>query len=195
MSRSNLYVGLIHYPVLDKKGEIVTTSVTNLDIHDISRSCHSFGVKKLFLVTPIEPQRKLVSRILNHWERDDANAYNPDRFNALRIVELVDSYHSAINLISEWEGKGPKLITTGAKVTLKDQPLTGLESILKIDKTPIFLVFGTGWGLAPNIEEEADFKLAPILGANPDGYNHLSVRSAVAIYLDRVNELFADNSL
>jgi hypothetical protein len=47
----------------------------------------------------------------------------------------------------------------------------------------VVLVFGTAWGLAPQALEQADFRLAPIAGAGE--YNHLSVRSAVSIILDR----------
>ena len=60
----NLYLGLVHYPIKNKLGELVTTSVTNLDIHDISRSCSTFGVKKYFLITPLNLQRELVDSIL-----------------------------------------------------------------------------------------------------------------------------------
>jgi hypothetical protein len=46
---------------------------------------------------------------------------------------------------------------------------------------------GTGWGLADQVLDRVDRLLAPIQGAAD--YNHLSVRSAAAIILDR---LFGD---
>jgi hypothetical protein len=49
---------------------------------------------------------------------------------------------------------------------------------------PCLLIFGTAWGLSPALLETADFVLAPIEG--PTDYNHLSVRSAAAIILDRL---------
>jgi hypothetical protein len=49
---------------------------------------------------------------------------------------------------------------------------------------PFLLVFGTAWGLTREFIEAADYVLAPIMGAT--GYNHLSVRSAAAIVLDRL---------
>jgi hypothetical protein len=55
-----------------------------------------------------------------------------------------------------------------------------------LDNKPILLLFGTGWGLSDSLTNEADFKLEPIFGKALDGYNHLSVRSAVAIYCDRL---------
>ena len=48
---------------------------------------------------------------------------------------------------------------------------------------PLLMLFGTGWGLTKEVKAEADFRLEPIEGK---GYNHLSVRSAVAIILDRL---------
>jgi hypothetical protein len=46
------------------------------------------------------------------------------------------------------------------------------------------LVFGTGWGLTEEVLGRADDLLEPILGTG--AYNHLSVRSAAAIILDRL---------
>ena len=50
----------------------------------------------------------------------------------------------------------------------------------------MLLLFGTGWGLTQGVTDKADFLLEPIFGIASDGYNHLSVRSAVAIYCDRL---------
>jgi hypothetical protein len=52
---------------------------------------------------------------------------------------------------------------------------------------PLLLLFGTGWGLTEELLAGVDRVLRPIQG-NSD-YNHLSVRAAVAIMLDR---LFGD---
>jgi len=51
-------------------------------------------------------------------------------------------------------------------------------------RRPHVLLFGTGWGLAPAVLQEADAVLRPIRGR--DAYNHLSVRCAAAILLDRL---------
>jgi hypothetical protein len=48
------------------------------------------------------------------------------------------------------------------------------------------LLFGTGWGLAPELIRQADVRLEPIRGAPSSTYNHLSVRAACAITLDRL---------
>ena len=181
-----LYLGLVHHPINNKLGELVTTSVTNLDIHDISRSCRTFGVKKYFLITPFIAQRELVNSILGHWETDGANSYNPDRQDALSIARAVDSIDSAIAQITKIEGQAPLIAVTGANFEAFDGDVSQLTKKLEVGKMPCFLLFGTGWGLHPIALEKAHFKLSPIVSKNSDGYNHLSVRSAVAIYLDRL---------
>lgn len=185
---ANLYLGLVHHPINNKRGETVTTSVTNLDIHDIARSCKTFGVQKYFIVTPLEAQHGLVKKILGHWEKDKNGAYNPDRQNALSIATLVNSVDDAMAQIEELEKKKPILAVTGANFDRFDGDSLALNSKMKSEDTPCLLLFGTGWGLHDLILEKSDFMLDPILGANPEGYNHLSVRSAVAIYLDRFNQ-------
>jgi hypothetical protein len=182
----NLYLGLVHYPIKNKLGELVTTSVTNLDIHDISRSCRTFGVKKYFLITPLNLQRDLVDSILGHWEQDVANAYNPDRQDALSIATAVDSFETALEQITKLEGQKPLVIATGANFDTCDGDVSQLTKKVEVGNMPCFLLFGTGWGLHPQLLDKVDYKLSPILSKNTDGYNHLSVRSAVAIYLDRM---------
>lgn len=183
---SNLYLGLVHHPINNKRGEIVTTSVTNLDIHDIARSCRTFGVKNYFIVTPLEAQHGLVNKILGHWQEDNANAYNPDRHDALSIARLANSVEEAVVEIEKIEGKKPLVAVTGANFQGFSGNAADLREKMEIDNMPCFLLFGTGWGLHASVVESADFKLNPIFSNIGDGYNHLSVRSAVAIYLDRL---------
>ncbi len=51
--------------------------------------------------------------------------------------------------------------------------------------TPVLLLFGTAWGLAPEVMQSVDATLPPINGVGD--FNHLSVRSAAAIILDRLS--------
>lgn len=181
-----MYLGLIHNPVLGRKGEIITTSVTNLDIHDIARSARTFGFNQYFIVTPVKKQHELVQTILDHWNTDEENSYNPDRTSALSFIELANSIDDAKSRIREIEGVDPIIVVTGANFQEFDGNENVLRDKLMLDNRPMFLLFGTGWGLHASVTDQADFKLDPIIGAAKDGYNHLSVRSAVAIYLDRI---------
>ena len=179
-------VALVHYPILARDKSVVTTAITNLDIHDIARTCRTFGYQSYFIITPIKRQQGLVGRILRHWESDKGNEYNPDRSDALSEVELVDSIEVAQQKIEQIEGVRPFTVVTGANFENFDGDMEELTQRLKLDDRPMFLLFGTGWGLTEQTTESADFKLDPIFGLAKDGYNHLSVRSAVAIYGDRL---------
>jgi hypothetical protein len=59
-----------------------------------------------------------------------------------------------------------------------------MRNIIAGSKKPHLLLFGTSWGLPEEIEKMCNYSLEP-LRANSD-FNHLSVRAAVAIVLDRL---------
>jgi hypothetical protein len=180
------YIGLVHGPVKAKDGQEITTSVTNLDIHDISRSARTFGFKRYFIVTPIKNQQQMVNKILGFWKTDTGLIYNPDRKDALAEAQVIDSIEDAIAEITRIEGKKPCVVVTGANFEKDDGDEKELFRKINLDGNPMFLLFGTGWGLTAPVVEQADFRLKPIFGIANDGYNHLSVRSAVAIYCDRL---------
>ncbi len=61
------------------------------------------------------------------------------------------------------------------------------RSLMQVEEgPPVLLLLGTSWGLAPNIIEDSDALLEPIAADPPTDYNHLSVRAACAISLDRL---------
>ena len=88
--------------------------------------------------------------------------------------------------ITKTEGKAPYVVVTGANFEKYDGKEIELLNKLKEVDRPMLLLFGTGWGLTQSVTDKADFLLEPIFGIASDGYNHLSVRSAVAIYCDRL---------
>ena len=57
--RANLAIALLHHPVYNKLHEVVTTALTNLDLHDIARSSRTFGLDRFYIVTPSLDQRPL----------------------------------------------------------------------------------------------------------------------------------------
>jgi hypothetical protein len=185
-SKFTFYIGLVHGPIRSKDGSEITTSVTNLDIHDISRSARTFGFKKYFLITPIKNQQAMVKKILGFWEADSGLIYNPDRKNALAEATVVDRIQDAVDEIERIEGKRPFIVVTGANFPTYDGTEKVLLKKLSDLNSPMLLLFGTGWGLTQSVTDAADFRLEPIFGSAADGYNHLSVRSAVAIYCDRL---------
>jgi hypothetical protein len=180
---SNLYVGLVHHPIYDKRREVVATAVTNFDIHDIARCAKTFGVEGFFVITPLESQVQLVERMIRHWVEGKGSVYNPTRKESLSLVRVSRTIDEAGREISCLWGKKVKRIATGASLHPKSIDFGILRKLLEDRNTPFFLLFGTGWGLTQEVKDGSDYVLAPIEGK---GYNHLSVRSAVAIILDRL---------
>jgi hypothetical protein len=180
---SNLYIGLVHHPIYDKRGEIVATAVTNFDIHDIARCGRTFGVEGFFVITPLESQIQLVERIIRHWVEGIGSIYNPTRKDSLSLIRVSRTIDEADQEIFNLWGRRPKRVATGASPHPKSIGFEFLRKLLKDQNTPFFILFGTGWGLTQEVKDSADYLLAPIEGK---GYNHLSVRSAVAIILDRL---------
>ena len=179
-----LYIALLHYPVYDRQGRVVTTAVTNLDIHDISRSSRTYGAERFYIVTPLEQQKVLVGKILRHWQEGPGALFNPSRREAFGLAEVKGSLEEVLADISKKDGCQPRIIVTGAGFSTG---VIGFEELMRrmaSDGGPYLLLFGTGSGLATEVTDRADFVLEPLGQAG--GYNHLSVRSAVAVVLDRL---------
>ncbi|HCX73370.1 MAG TPA: hypothetical protein DHM37_06620 [Candidatus Cloacimonas sp.] len=182
MKKNNYYLGLVHHPVYNKRQEIITTSITNLDIHDIARSCLTYGVKNYFVINPLSTQEKMLQSILKFWQSDLAEKYNPDRVSALSIINYQPAIETAKEYIKNQEGIYPVVVTTTA---LERENQSDFEEFKQLELTrPVLILFGTGNGLVEQLHREADYILTPIRAKS--SYNHLSVRSAVAIVLDRL---------
>ncbi len=178
------YVMEVHYPVLDKRGEKSSTAITGMDLHDIARACRTYGIKKYLLVTPIAQQREMAKRIAGHWTSGWGADYNPDRREAFSTLKIFASVQKAIAWAEEKEKKPVfKIATTAKRHAGAQHWLTLKREILRRDHSPL-IIFGTGWGLHDEVMETADAVMTPICGGK-DGWNHLSVRSAVSITLDR----------
>ncbi len=184
--RFGVYLALVHHPVRDRGGATITTSVTNLDVHDIARSARTYGVEGYYVVTPIEAQRALVQHILGYWREGSGGTRVPERADALSIVRDVSSIADALDDIERREGQRPRIYTTAARSSHAAVAYDVAAAELRARTGPALLVFGTGHGLADSVIALADVHLAPV---RPVGYNHLAVRAAVSIILDR---LFGD---
>ena len=180
---TNLYVALTHYPVINKNGDIITSAVTNLDLHDISRAAKTYGVRSFYVVTPLEDQKVLSKKIIGHWIEGIGSKYNPKRREALELIIIKNSIDDVKTQIREHHGDFPKTVVTSARQKPDNLSFGKFREMLQ-DGTPYLLIFGTAWGLSENFIAGADYSLNPVIG-NTD-YNHLSVRSAVAIILDRL---------
>jgi len=179
-----VYIALVHYPVYNKDLKIITTAFTNLDVHDIGRAARTYGVRGFFLVHPVEEQRELVQRVLWHWIEGPGASYNPTRVEALSIVHIKSSLEETIEEIGQREGVKPKTVVTDARFRGNMVGYPELRKNIRKGEEPYLILFGTGWGIAEDVIESADYVLKPIEG--PTDYNHLSVRGAAAIILDRL---------
>ncbi len=163
---------------------MITSAVTNADIHDIARSSRTFGVLRFFIATPIAEQADLVKTIVGHWTQGAGGWLNPFRREALRAVEVAGTLEEIVQAIS-LEESGPVItVATGARLGGPCMSHGQLRELMEQNNGVYLLVFGTGWGLADEVIEHCGYRLEPIRGSEP--YNHLSVRSAVAVTLDRL---------
>jgi len=184
-SKSYLNLVLLHENMVNKNGEPITTSLTMIDIHDIARSSKTYNLQKAYIAHPSPTLRKLGLTLKKHWEDGYGSTYNPKRKDALDIVEIASNLEECIAAITEKYGSAPKLIATSAKpATDKQISFSKLRNLISENSSPILLMLGTGWGMSEELLTKADFILEPING--PGEYNHLSVRSAAAILLDRL---------
>lgn len=181
---ANLYLALVHYPVVDKNGHVVTTAITNMDIHDIARAARTYGLTRFYVVTPVKALQRLALKIVHHWEKGYGSRYNETRKEALSLVRLNDTLDDAILDVERLCGVKPRLIATSARPGAGRTSFAVLKDMLIREVHPYLLLLGTGWGLADPILAQADYILEPIEGDSD--YNHLSVRSAAAIILDRL---------
>ncbi len=182
-------IALVHHPVLDGQGAIVTTAVTNLDVHDLARSARTYGCSDYFVVHPITAQRELVERIREHWTDGSSGKRIPDRREALTVLRIVDSLQAAIEQVARGAGGAGRadveVWVTAARSAETVLTFEAARARIEGDGKPVLVVFGTGWGLAPAVVEGADARLEPIRAVRGQ-YNHLSVRAACAIAMDRL---------
>ena len=184
---ANLYIGLLHYPMRNRQGDIVTTSMTSMDVHDIARSAKTYGVAGYYVISPLKSQREIARRIKGYYTEAERKAENSNRGEALELVLVLDKLEESIKDIEDREGAEPIMVGTSARdMGIDEISYKDLKARLSDDDgKPIYILFGTGWGIANELLGSFDFML-PSINGNSD-YNHLSVRAAAAITLDRLN--------
>jgi hypothetical protein len=180
---ANVYLALLHAPVYNKRHDVVTTCITGFDLHDIARSAATYGVKKYFVVNPLPAQREFARRIFEFWMDEESLAFNWTRVEAFKLVSIKATLDEAVAEIAQTEGQKPKIIATSAKPR-GNITFESLRLEVGSSSAPYLILLGTGWGMAEEVFEKADAILGPISGSGE--YNHLSVRSATAIILDRL---------
>jgi hypothetical protein len=180
----HLYIGLIHYPVYNRNRQRIASAITTVDIHDIARVARTYDAGKFFVINPLATQQALAERILQHWTGGHGARYNSDRKEAIDLVEVVSTVDEAVHRVAELEGETPLFIATDARQHgPRSISYARARDIIEQGRS-VILGFGTAWGLDEAFIDRVDHVLDPILGRT--GYNHLSVRTAAAIILDRL---------
>ena len=181
---AGIHIALMHYPVYDQHERVVATALTTLDIHDLARLAKTYGIKGFYIVTPLRSQQALANRLIAHWVTGWGARYNPTRQEALALVKMADDLESVAQEIEREEGQRAMTVATAARRHPLARPFKEVAELLrKKGNTPYLLLFGTGWGMTKELIEQCNYVLEPIEG---NGYNHLSVRTAAAIILDRL---------
>jgi tRNA (guanine37-N1)-methyltransferase len=176
-------LALVHYPVYNRNREVIGSAVTNLDLHDIARTGRTYGVDRYYIVTPFADQQQLVRTILDYWQTGHGATYNPLRKEALSIVGLCDDMATLYDLTTRKWGQRPTVLATSAAADGRAVEYDAVRERIK-DGEPFLILFGTGWGMTPELLAEVDGLLPPLKGMGD--YNHLPVRSAAAIIMDRL---------
>jgi hypothetical protein len=177
-------IALIHYPVYDRQERVIATALTTLDIHDLARLARTYGVEGFYVVTPLQSQQELTRRLVDHWMTGWGARYNPTRKEALSLVRMADDLEEVLSGIEQEEGRRAKTVATAARHYAQARPYAEMAELFRQQgDSPYLILFGTGWGLTRDIVEQSHYVLEPIEGK---GYNHLSVRTAAAIILDRL---------
>ncbi len=176
-------LALVHYPVVNKNKDTIGSAITNLDLHDIARAARTYGVDTLYMVTPYRDQHRLIEEILQHWFEGHGARYNSKRGEALALVRVCTDLTELYTVVTNKWGEKPKILITSAGQQGDTWPYSKVRRDI-LSGGRFLILFGTGWGLAPEAMKSADGALPPLKGL--DAYNHLSVRSAAAIILDRL---------
>jgi hypothetical protein len=182
------YIGLLHYPVYNRSGEVIVSAITNLDLHDLARLARTYGAERFYVINPLIDQQDLARRIRSHWVGGHGAAYNKDRMEAMSLLSVVSTLEEAIAEIREKEGTVPIVIATDASNDRGETVPYPFVREIVMSHRAVIILFGTAWGMAKELIKDADYLLEPIIGVSE--YNHLSVRTAAAITLDR---LFSQN--
>ena len=180
---ANVYLALLHHPIYNKHKDIVSTCITGFDMHDIARTACTFGVKKYFIVNPLPAQREFAKRILDFWGDKESMEFNWTRAEAFKLISIQEKLEDAVLEIEKLEGKKPVLVGTSAKPR-GTTSFKALKADIRKAEESYLIILGTGWGIADSVFDQLDVVLEPICGVSD--YNHLPVRSANAIILDRL---------
>lgn len=177
---SSLDLALVHHPVKNRHGDVIAATSQEFDLMDAARLALTYDVRRLYIVQTIPAQRAMIERLIAHGRASDRDVAARGSFE--RTV-LVSSIQEAITHASTRTGKTPQVWSTSAQPRGDVLSWSSARERLAGGVSALVLI-GKAWGLAPTVFEDADICLAAIDPGT--GFNHLSVRAAMAIIVDRL---------
>lgn len=179
-----IFVALVHFPVYNKARQLVASSLTTLNLHDLARITVTYGTCGLYIVTPLRRQQELAHDVIAHWTEGYGSVYNPTRAKALQHLCVVDTLDDVERDIIRRCGITPQYIATDARPFPGRVSYSVLREKLWQPGAAFLLLLGTAWGLSDELICHCNYILTPIYG--PTTYNHLPVRVAAGVILDRL---------
>ncbi len=184
MKNDNVFIALLHYPALDRDGRIIVTSFTTMDLHDIARPARAYEISRFYIVQPIDAQRLVIKRQIDYWLSPEGRRANPTRYEIVQLVRLKYTLDEVVEELEKERGRRPMLVGTDARKYPNTVGYRELSEEIRRRERDYLILFGTGYGIPPDMMRTFDYILEPVYGAGD--WNHLSVRNAVAIILDRL---------
>ncbi len=172
---AEIAVALLHCPILNRHGETSTTAITSIDVHDFARTCAFYDVAPVYFVHPAAGMHALLDDMTDYYLSGAGGEKNPARKSMLHAVRCVKTLQE-IRDEDDYQ-----LWYTSA--TPPECECVEPSKLLEIEGKHL-IVFGTGWGLDVENLPKKNGWLSPIKGVGK--VRHLSVRGALAIYLDRL---------
>ena len=150
-----LALALVHYPVYNKDGLVVSTSLTNLDIHDIARAARTFGAEPYYIVHAVPDMRRFAEEVVTHWTEGFGAGFKPSRREALSFIEIQNDLGGVDRDLTKRWGRKPKFAVTSARQFPFTVTYEELRAKIDGEDEPICLIFGTGYGLVDEIVQSA----------------------------------------
>jgi len=184
MINDNVFIALLHYPAMDREGNLIITSFTTMDLHDIARPARAYEINTFYIVQPVDAQRLVIKRQIEYWLSEEGKRANPTRNEIVQMVKLKYTFEEVVEEIKEGRGRKPIIVGTDAREYPDAIGYRELARRIEKREEDFLIVFGTGYGIPPDMMRTFDLILEPVKGAGD--WNHLSVRNAVAVILDRL---------
>ncbi len=177
-------IALVHHPVAGKNGQEIASSITTLDVHDMARYGKTFGAERIYIITPVADQKVLVERMKSHWTDEEyLKKQNVRREGTVELLVTLPSVEDAV-AHARTRSKRVKLLATTAQRVPGAVSTDEWRARAAEEADEWIILFGTAYGLGKSLMERAECTLLPIDGAG--AFNHLPVRGASAIILDRL---------